>query len=62
MDKKLITFIYYIPNVSSQSSRATITFHPSTHKFYTIWILDFSQVYILDLPLLLTQKNYLNYL
>jgi hypothetical protein len=57
MVKKLITFIYYIPNVSSQSSRATVTFQD---KFYIIWNLDFNQVYILDLPLLLTPKKYLN--
>jgi len=30
-------------------------------KFYIIWILQFSRVYVHDLPLLLTQKSYLNY-
>jgi hypothetical protein len=49
-----------IPNVSCQMWRATIPFHPSMHRFYIICSLKFSQVYILDLPLLLTQKNYLN--
>jgi hypothetical protein len=29
-------------------------------KFYIIWSLRFDQVYILDLPLLLTQNNFLN--
>jgi len=31
-------------------------------RFYIIWSLGFGQVYIFDLPLLLTQNSYLNYL
>jgi hypothetical protein len=38
-----------------------IIFHPSMDRFYIIWSLRFGQVYILDLPLLLTQNGYLNY-
>jgi hypothetical protein len=38
-----------------------IIFHPSMDRFYIIWSLRFDQLYILDLPLLLTQHNYLNY-
>jgi hypothetical protein len=30
-------------------------------RFYIIGNLKFGQIYILDLPLLLTQNNYLNY-
>jgi hypothetical protein len=30
-------------------------------RFYIIGNLGFGQVYILDLPLLLTQNSYLNY-
>jgi hypothetical protein len=37
-----------------------ITFHPSMNRFNIIWSLGFGQVHILDLPLLLTQNNYLN--
>jgi hypothetical protein len=29
-------------------------------RFYIIWSLGFGQVYILDFPLLLTWKSYLN--
>jgi len=38
-----------------------ITFHPSMDKFYIIWNLQLGLVYILNLPLLLTQNSYLNY-
>jgi hypothetical protein len=41
--------------------RVSITFHPSMDKFYIIENLGFGQVYILELPLLLTQNSYLNY-
>jgi hypothetical protein len=50
-----------IPHVASQLSRATTTFHPSMDRFYIIWGLKFSQIYIPELPLLLTQNSYLNY-
>jgi len=35
--------------------------HHFVNKSYIIWNLKFGQVYIFDLPLLLTQNNYLNY-
>jgi len=55
-------FPIYHPFISSQSSHATyITFHPSMDRSYIIWSLRFGQDYILDLPLLPAQNNYLNY-
>ncbi len=50
-----------ILHLSNQSSNATYNFHPFMDGFYIIWSLGFGQVYILDLPLLLTQNKYLNY-
>ncbi len=38
-----------------------ITSHPFMDRFYIIGNLGFGQIYILDLPLLLTWNNYLNY-
>jgi hypothetical protein len=38
-----------------------ITFHPSIDKFYISWSLRFYQIHMLDLSLLQTQNNYLNY-
>jgi hypothetical protein len=35
--------------------------HHFVNKSYIIWNLKFCQVYIFDLPLLLTQNNYLDY-
>ncbi len=50
-----------IPHVSNQSSSATYIFHLYMDRFYIIWGLGFGQVYILDLQLLLTRNNYVNY-
>jgi len=38
-----------------------IIFHPPMDRFYIIGNLGFDQVYIFDLPLLLTWSSYLNY-
>jgi hypothetical protein len=43
-----------IPHVSNQSWSATYNFSSFMDRFYIIWTLGFGQVYILDLPLLLT--------
>jgi hypothetical protein len=61
-----MTFIYIyfpciIPLCQINHHVSLITFHPSMNKFYIILNLQFDQVYILDLPLLLIQNNYLNY-
>jgi hypothetical protein len=61
----LITFIYnYSPFIillcQTNHHISLTTFHPFT-KSYIIWSLKFGLAYIVNLPLLLTQNNYLNY-
>jgi hypothetical protein len=53
-------FSIYHPFMSNQSAHIIYNFHPST-KSYIIWSLKFGQVYIFNLPILLTQNGYLNY-
>jgi hypothetical protein len=53
--------LHLFPMYQTNHQVPFITFHPSMDRFYIIWSLGFGQVYILDLPLLLTWNNYLNY-
>ncbi len=53
--------LHLFPMYQTKNQVSLITFHPSMDKFYIIENLGFGQVYILDLPLLLTRNNYLNY-
>ncbi len=53
--------LHLFPMYQRNHQVSFIIFHPSMDRFYIIGNLGFDQVYILDLPLLLTRNNYLNY-
>jgi hypothetical protein len=53
--------LHLFPMYQTNHQVPLIIFHPSMDRFYIIENLRFDQVYVLDLPLLLTQNNYLNY-
>jgi hypothetical protein len=53
--------LHLFPMYQTNHRMPLITFHPSMDRFHIIWSLGFGQVYILDLPLLLTRNSYLNY-
>jgi hypothetical protein len=54
-------FLIYHLFMSTNHHMPFIAFHSSMDRSYIIWNLIFDQVYIFDLPLLLTQNSYLNY-
>jgi hypothetical protein len=57
----IVNHILHLFPMYQTNHQVSTTFHPSMDKFYIIENLRFCQVYILDLPLLLTRNNYLNY-
>jgi hypothetical protein len=49
--------LHLIPMYQTNHRMPLITFHASMDRFYIIWSLRFGlQIYILDLPLLLTEN------
>ncbi len=46
--------LHLFPMYQTNHEVPLITFHPFMDRFYIFWSLGFYQVYILDLPLLLT--------
>jgi hypothetical protein len=57
----IVNHILHLFPMYQTNHQVSITFNPSMDKFYIIENLRFGQVYILDLPLLLTRNNYLSY-
>ncbi len=53
--------LHLFPMYQTNHQVPLITSHPFMDRFYIIGNLGFGQIYILDLPLLLTWNNYLNY-
>jgi len=53
--------LHIFPMYQTNHQVPLIIFHPPMDRFYIIGNLGFDQVYILDLPLLLTWNGYLNY-
>jgi hypothetical protein len=51
--------LHLFPMYQTNHQVPLIIFHPSMDRFYIIGNLGFGQVYILDLPLLLTWNSYL---
>ncbi len=54
--------LHLFPMYQTDHQVPLINFHHYMDRFYIIESLGFSLVYIFDLPLLLTQNTYLNYL
>jgi hypothetical protein len=53
--------LHLFPMYQTNHQMQFIIFHLSMDSFYIIWGLGFGQVNTLDLPLLITRINYLNY-
>jgi hypothetical protein len=53
--------LHLFPTYQTIHQMPLMIFHPPTDRFYIIENVGFDQVYILDLPLLLTQNSYINY-